>query len=163
MFVARATRTTRTTVVSPPGRGQPGAMADAGFRVLPHVADLILEAWGPDREACLAAAARGLVATFAEPGDSPPDRRVEVAVDARSDEDLVVRLLEAVVFLVDAEGRVPLTVTVAAAADGVRASFDTVAVDAVTETGALPKGVSRSGVVLAPEGGRWHCRVVVDV
>lgn len=140
----------------------------AGFRVLPHVADLILEAWGPGRPECFAAAVQGLVATFADAGGTPADRSVGFSVTGATDEDLVVRLLEEVIFLVDAEGRVPVSVTVTDAAAGrLRGSFGTVAVERVEESGALPKGVSRSGVEFAcddaGDGHRCRCRVIVDV
>lgn len=138
-----------------------------GYRVLPHVADVILEAWAPERLGCFEAAVMGLVGAVVDVGDARADRRVEFAVAATSDEDLLVRLLEEVIFLVDAEGRIPVAVTVAEAPEGLRGWFESVSVEQVEETGALPKGVSRSGVQFACDDRgaetRWRCRVMIDV
>jgi SHS2 domain-containing protein len=69
-----------------------------------------------------------------------------------------------VIFLVDAEGRVPVAARVVASDGGLWGEFDTVAVDRVEEVGALPKGVSRTDVEMQPrDGGGWQCRVLVDV
>jgi len=43
---------------------------DRGFRLAPHTADSILEAWGPDRVTCLAEAVGALVSVFAEVSDT---------------------------------------------------------------------------------------------
>ena len=37
-----------------------------GYRLLPHTADVVVEAWAPTRMACLAEVVRGLVAVFAD-------------------------------------------------------------------------------------------------
>ena len=136
-----------------------------GYRLLPHVADVIVEAWAPDRPGCLDAAVKGLVATFADPGRAAPDGRVEFGFEAASDEEVLVRLLDEVIFLVDAHGLVPLTVTLFDADGAVRGWFATVPVDMVEETGAVPKGISRSGLEFGYDARarRWHCRVIVDV
>lgn len=136
----------------------------AGHRLRPHVADIVLEAWGPDRCACFAAAVTGLVAAFADPGSAAPDHTVAFSLPPASDEDLLVRLLEEVIFLVDADGRVPVAVRVVADDGGLRGELDTVGVDRVEEVGALPKGVSRTAVEMQPrDADGWHCRVLVDV
>lgn len=130
----------------------------------PHVADLVLEAWGADRLTCLASAVTGLVATFADPSGAPPGPSVEFAIPPAPDEDLLVRLLEEVIYLVDVRGLVPVAVRVSDADGGLRGEFDTVTVGDVEEVGALPKGVSRSAVELGPASGTgWRCRVIVDV
>ena len=135
--------------------------------MLPHVADVIVEAWAPGRLACFEAAVTGLVATFADARDARPDRDVPFTLAAAADVDLLVRLLEEVIFLVDAEGRVPVAATVGAADGGLRGTFATVAAERVEATGAVPKGVSRSEAEFASEDDagrpRWRCRVTVDV
>lgn len=134
-----------------------------GSRSLPHVADAILEAWGPTRAACLGAAVRGLVDLFADVGGRVPDAWEPCEVMAPSDDDLLVRVLEEVVYLVDARGRVPVVAHLEDVDGAVRGSFGTVAIDAVDQTGALPKGVSRSGARLARRDDEWRARAVVDV
>jgi SHS2 domain-containing protein len=132
-----------------------------------HVADLILEAWGPDRIECLAAAVTGLVGTFADASGVRPEQSVEFVIGPASDADLLVHLLEEVVYLVDAEGIVPVDVTLAERDGGLAGRFATVSVEQVREVGAVPKGVSRSGAELtrsaAPGPARWRGHVVVDV
>lgn len=143
------------------------AMADgsaSGHRSLPHVADVVLEAWAPTRIGCLEAAVLGLVDLFADAQGRSPTEWVPVAVAADRDDDLLVRLLEEVLFQVDAAGRVPVAVRLEVAAGAeVRGELGTVPVEGVAETGAVPKGVSRSEVVFGPTDHEWRARVVVDV
>lgn len=135
----------------------------AGFRLLPHVADLIVEAWGPSRSTCLEAAVRGLVAAFADTTGAVPDARTPVEFAGVDDDELLVSVLEEVIFVVDAEGRVPVEVELHDEGDTVRGVFATVAVDQVVGTGAIPKGVSRSELALGRHDGQWRGHAVIDV
>jgi len=137
-----------------------------GHRTLPHTADVIVEAWGPDRAACLEELVLGTVATFAavppEGGSTRTSR--PVIVDAPLDEELVVQLLDEVLYLVEVRGVVPVGVDLDDAEDGSVAGFlEVVPVAHVEQVGALPKGCSRSGLVAGPDPAGWRCRVVVDV
>ncbi len=108
----------------------------AGYRLLPHTADVRLLAWGPTREACLDQAVRALAAVFVElPGGvpaSPPGgvpacppagvpgcrpggvpcppagvpTRVPVELPPGPDAELLVGVLEEALFLVDVRGLV---------------------------------------------------------
>ena len=77
---------------------------DCGFAIRAHTADEIIEAWGPTREVCLEQAARALVATFASIPDPPPPCRADV-LDLPGDdaEDLLVTLLEELIYRLDVE------------------------------------------------------------
>lgn len=140
----------------------------AGHRVAPHTADVIVEAWAPGRAACLEELVRGLVAAFAE--IDPATSAVELPFELQpgTDEEAVVGLLDEVLYLLDAEGLVVADVAVDDPAGvpgegALMGRFRAVPADAVTQTGAVPKGVSRSELALVNDGTTWRCRVVVDV
>ncbi|MEX1009307.1 MAG: archease [Acidimicrobiia bacterium] len=136
----------------------------AGHRLVPHVADVILEAWGTTRVACLEEAALGLVESFADIEDIEPTDRIPVSLRAVSDEDVLVLLLEEVIYVIEALGKVPLGVDLAEHADGsVGGFFATIPSERVEAIGALPKGVSRSDLLFERRNGQWRCHVLVDV
>jgi SHS2 domain-containing protein len=84
--------------------------------------------------------------------------------DVDSDEDALVALLEEVIYTVDALDAVPVGVDLSERADGtVEGLLATVPGEGLEVIGAVPKGVSRSGLQFAPVGGEWRCRVLVDV
>jgi SHS2 domain-containing protein len=137
---------------------------DEGYRLVPHVADVILEAWGSTRVACLEHAALGLVESFADIGGVEPSDRLPVVLRAADDEDALVLLLEEVIYAVEALGMVPVGVELVEDADGsVGGAFAAAAVDRVEVIGALPKGVSRSELEFEQRDGMWRCHVLVDV
>jgi len=135
----------------------------AGHRALPHTADTIIEAWGPTRAECLAETVLGLVELFAA-GDAPPTGSVPFEIDAPADEDVVVQLLDDVLYLLDARGVVPVAVDVEEDDDGALVGeFGVVPARELELVGAVPKGVSRSQLAFRRVDGGWVCRVVVDV
>jgi len=148
----------------PPGTGGP-RHAGRGHRLVPHTADCMLEAWGQSREACLAEAMTALVEVFAQTRDDvPAERVVPLAANAGADADVLVAMLEEVIFVADVFGCVPVRVHLSAAEDG-GVSGDMVVVDAgeVELIGPVPKGVSYHRLEIGEDGGRWSCRAVVDV
>ncbi|HSJ45399.1 MAG TPA: archease [Euzebyales bacterium] len=131
---------------------------------MPHTADVIVEAWGPTRDACLRHAVLGLVATFADVGDVTASASVPRSFPADSGENLLVALLEEVLYLLDAEDRVPVDVAVTAAADGgLHGEFHVASAAAVDQRGAVPKAITHHGMELRRNAGAWRCRVTVDV
>jgi phage shock protein A len=137
----------------------------AGHRTVPHTADLRIEAWAPTREECLAEAVRGLVASFAVVAGLPPRARARRHLTARLDEDLLVGVIDEVIYRLDADGQVPVSVDVRRAPDGgVIAFFALVPVAEAEITGAVPKAASLHDLRCAPDAaGRWSCTVTVDV
>lgn len=132
-----------------------------GHRTVPHTADLIVEAWAPSREECLAEAVSGVVEGCVDTTGAVPVERRPFLLEAGSDEQVLVALLEEVVYVLDAFGEVP----VATHLDPGLGSgwFDVVGLEALPETGSAPKGVARSGLVLDHDAEGWRCRVTVDV
>jgi SHS2 domain-containing protein len=125
---------------------------------------VIVEAWGPTRKICLEEAVLGLVGAFADVRGLAPNGRVRLTLEPAEDEEILVALLDEVVYVLDALDAVPVMVSLDENIDGgVSGWFETVPVANVMITGAGPKGVSRSELSFSEERGRWRCRVEIDV
>ena len=136
----------------------------AGHRLLPHTADVVVEAWAPTRLGCFAEAVRGLVASFADTAGAAPGGAVEFALDPAGDEELLVRLLEEVVYLVDVDGVVPTGTQVeAAAGGGLRGRFEVALLAPGMVIGPAPKAVAWHELSLGRQGAGWRCQVTIDV
>ncbi len=137
----------------------------AGHRTVPHTADLRIEAWAPTREECLAEAVRGLVDSFAVVAGRAPSGQARRHLTARLDEDLLVAVIDEVIYRLDADGQIPVSVDVRRAPDGgVIVVFALVPVAEAEITGAAPKAASLNDLRCAPDAaGRWSCAVTVDV
>jgi SHS2 domain-containing protein len=80
------------------------------------------------------------------------------------DEDLLLALLEEVLYLLDAEGVIPVNATITTAAEGgLQGEFLVAPAAAVDQHGAVPKAISYHGLELREDAGTWQCRVTVDV
>ncbi|WBO61829.1 archease [Streptomyces camelliae] len=135
-----------------------------GHCVLPHTADTRLHAWGTTREHCLTEAVRALVETFADVSDVHPTAVERVRLAPGGDEDLLVALLNEVVYRLEVAGRVPVDVEVEATDDGaVEARLSLAGLGDVTVVGAAPKGVSWQDLHIGPDAYGWTCAVIVDV
>jgi SHS2 domain-containing protein len=135
-----------------------------GYRLLPHTADVAIEAWAPTRAACLAEAVRGLVAVFADTSGVVAGRSVAVTLAPASDEELLVRLLEEVIYLVEVDGMVPVDAHLEPAADGgLRGRLEVAPVAPAMVVGPAPKAVAWHELSFAPGRTGWSCRVTVDV
>jgi SHS2 domain-containing protein len=143
----------------------------AGRRAVPHTADLRVEAWAPSREECLAQAVRGVVEAFADVAaavdHAPPGAlrtRQAVIRAERDDEDLLVALLEEVVYRLDADGEVPVDLRVdASPGEGLRVDFTMAGADALPLVGAVPKAVTLHGLSFGPGPEGYACSVTLDV
>lgn len=146
------------------GRPEERLPPAAGHRLLPHTADVMIEAWGATREACLAEAARALTACFVDTSAVTATTSVPVVVAAAGDEDLLVQVLDEAIFLLDTQGVVVVDAQLERFADGgLRGSFRTAPAGTVTLTGSVPKGVALHGLSISGRGGGWICRFTVDV
>jgi Archease protein family (MTH1598/TM1083) len=61
-----------------------------GHRTRAHTGDVIVEAWGPTREACLEEAALGLVGAFADVSGLAPSGRVGLTLSPADVEETLV-------------------------------------------------------------------------
>jgi SHS2 domain-containing protein len=145
----------------------PAPVPDAGYRLLPHTADTILETWGPTREACLEQAVVGLVAGYAQVPAAATTTRVPIRLGPDVDAELLILLLEEVIYLQEVRGVLPVGADLRAiggeGGDRIEGSFTVVSLDDAVEAGAVPKAVSRHEIEIGPEDGRWACRVTIDV
>lgn len=146
---------------------QPAASPAAGHQILPHTADLALEAWAPAKGACIAQAVRALVESFADLSAATPGERVTVKVEAVSDEDLLVRVLDEVIYQLEVHGRLPVEVSVeprlaAQMGSPAEVRFTTVPAAQAQLMGTVPKAVARHNLRFTRTQGRWRCHVTVD-
>jgi SHS2 domain-containing protein len=139
-------------------------IAEVGHRTVPHTADLIIEAWAPTREACLGQAVRALVDTFADTSGVTSTRPLVLRIPPGDDTELLIALLEEVIYLLDVLEVVPVHVSVCAAEDGgLGGCFDVAVLAAVHIVGPAPKAVARSELAFEGSDGLWTCRALVDV
>jgi SHS2 domain-containing protein len=75
---------------------------------VPHTADLPIEAWAPTREERLAEAVRGLVDSFAAVAARRPHHRAGRHVTPRPDADLLVAVIDGVIYRLDANSEIPV-------------------------------------------------------
>ncbi|TWJ29133.1 SHS2 domain-containing protein [Micromonospora sagamiensis] len=129
---------------------------------MPHTADVRVEAWAPTREECVAEAVAALVECFADPGGAAPTGTGGFDVPAGRDEDLLVGVLDEVVFRLETEGTLPVATEVSGDG-GLRVRWRTVGTDAVELVGAVPKAVSLHGLRFDRDATGWSCAVTLDV
>lgn len=135
----------------------------AGHRTLPHTADVILEAWGPDVSSCCEQAVAALVDTYVAAGGGAvvAERRFRVAPGPA--EDAVLAVLDEVIFVLDTADAVPVAAEVRPGGGGLDVVLRLADRGSVEPTGAVPKAVSRSGLAVDAAPGRVSCRFLVDV
>lgn len=137
--------------------------APRGHRIVPHTADLIIEAWAPSRNECYEEAVLALVESFADRPDVPATEPIEFELDPADDEELLVSLLEEAVYVIDVVG-VPVSVMVEETEDGALAgTFDVARFEQITQTGPMPKAVTRHELAFRLDGDVWRARATIDV
>ncbi len=137
---------------------------DHGHRTIPHTADIIIEAWAADFEACCREAVVGLIQSCVDGSGASvcAARRFTVPPDAP--DAILLDVLDEVIFVLDTETAVPVDAAVVAGPDGGLEVVLTMAERrTVTPTGSAPKAVSRSGLTVLREDGRFLCSFLVDV
>jgi SHS2 domain-containing protein len=138
-------------------------VGERGHRDMPHTADTRIEAWAPTREACLAEAVAGLVASFADVTGARPTwmHTAELAVD--SDADALVAVLDEVIYVLDTRGGVPLHAELVPRPYGLGLALNLATVDEVEVTGAVPKAVTLHELRFERADAGWSCAVTIDV
>lgn len=139
-----------------------------GRRTVPGAVDVRVEAWAPTREECVAEAVAAVVESFADRGDltdmSARSRATEVVFEADpgSDEDLLVDVLEEVIYLVEVAGQVPLATAVVAAGNGLQVRFEVIDAGLADPLGQVPKVVSFHGLRIGPGESGWSCAITLN-
>jgi SHS2 domain-containing protein len=106
-----------------------------------------------------------LVEIFAEvdPAVTAPSV-VPVSAGPAPGRDLLVSVLEEVIFVTDVLGSVPVRFHLADTEDGgVAGDMEIADRRDVVLVGPIPKAVSYHGLEMADDGGTWRCRAVIDV
>lgn len=146
------------------GDRQSRGRGGSGHRAVPHTADVRVEAWGPNREQCMAEAVLGMVETFADVAGVRARAVRQARISGTGDEDLLAALLDEVVYRLEVDGEVPVDVEAEATDDGeldVRLAVAPLA--EVEIIGAAPKAVSWSDLHVGPDVYGWCCAATVDV
>ncbi|MFE7791150.1 archease [Streptomyces sp. NPDC057460] len=135
---------------------------------MPHTADMRVEAWSPTAEGCIGEAVRAMVESFADTSGAAVVGDRAYTVTAESDEDLLVSVLEEVVYRMDVDGEIPLDVEVgsirpAGAGLGLSVRFRMADAGTAVPVGAVPKAVSLHDLHMRGGAGGWTCRVTLDV
>ncbi len=133
-----------------------------GHRILPHTADIRIEAWGPSRESCLGEAVRALVDSFADTSQPSTEWTSETAVAANSGDDALVAVLNEVIYVLDTEDAVPRDVEIEWQNTALRLRMSLVPARDLDLFGAIPKAVALHGLSFGFDGGTWSCTATVD-
>lgn len=123
--------------------------------------DDVLEAWGPDRAECLAQAVRALVASFTDPNTLVPRQAVTASFEPRSDDDLLIDVLNESLYLAEDLQRVPVDIELQDRPDGTVLIHFAVVPDARLHA-AIPAAALPFGAWLRQECGGWRCRAQLD-
>lgn len=136
----------------------------SGHRIVPHTADVALEAWAPGRSECIAEAVRGLVESFVDITGVTPSGTAVFDLAPEDDEELLIDVLEEVIYRLDVHNQIPVDVEVEEAGEEeVEVRLAVTSADRVELTGAIPKAVSLYDLEFRQRAGRWWCRATVDV
>lgn len=137
-----------------------------GHRSLPHTADVIIEAWGPDLAACAEEAAAALIETYAHHRPTAVVAERVVHVPPGPADDMLLDLLDELVFALDVAEGIPVRARVHAERDGAPGLLVRLALAdpaRVEPAGAVPKAISRSGLEVTRGPDAVRCRFLVDV
>nr|WP_243070597.1 archease [Candidatus Mycolicibacterium alkanivorans] len=130
---------------------------------MPHTADLRIEAWAPTRDGCIKQAVLGTVESFLDTTSAHPKRTHRCRLAAERDDDLLVAVLEEVIYLLDTEAEAPVDLTLRDVEGGVEVRFAMVDATMLPQLGAVPKAVSLNDIRLSHGSAGWRCLVTLDV
>lgn len=135
----------------------------AGHRSVPHTADVRIEAWAPSRERCVAEAVAAMVDSFADASHAGPATTESVRIEPGTDADVLVAVLDEVIFRLDTAGQLPVDADAAAVDGGLEVRLQMVDAGRVELVGAVPKAVSLHELRFDRDAAGWSCSVTLDV
>jgi SHS2 domain-containing protein len=106
---------------------------------------------------------RGVCESFLDLAGAVGVRRRDVVVRADSDEEVLVALLEEVVYWLDTEGEVPVDVELTTVPGGLRADLHMADAASLPVTGAAPKAATLHELHFGRGPDGWTCSVTLDV
>ncbi len=136
--------------------------ADRGHARLAHTADAVLEAWAPTAAACYEEAAAAFVDVFADVSAAAEGSVVPFDVGPGGPEELLVLLLEQILFDADARGHVPVATEVEVRGDHLVGRFAALPIEEVDIRGPIPESISSSDVEFRRSDHGWRCRATID-
>jgi SHS2 domain-containing protein len=136
---------------------------ESGHRNVPHTADARIEAWAGSREQCVAEAVAAMVDGFADVSAAPPAGIVEFHAGPATDPDLLVAVLDRVIYLIDTEGQLPVAADVRAGDGTLDVRLRMAGPDGIQTVGAVPKAVSLHDLRFDQGEAGWSCGVTLDV
>jgi SHS2 domain-containing protein len=139
------------------------AHSASGHRSVPHTADLRIEAWSATRDGCIKEAVLGTIESFLDTSLAYPQRTRRCRLREERDDDLLVAVLEEVIYLLDTEGEAPVDIELHDVDGGVDVHFAMVDASTLPQLGALPKAVSLNDIRLSQGRAGWRCAVTLDV
>ncbi|MEU3454544.1 archease [Micromonospora sp. NPDC006766] len=135
-----------------------------GHRNVPHTADVRIEAWASDREGCVAEAVAAMLDSFVDVAGADATAETDFAVPPGDDADMLVAVLDEVIFRLETAGVLPLATEVRSTdGGGLLVRWWTVDADAVELVGAVPKAVALHELRFGPDRDGWSCAVTLDV
>ena len=130
---------------------------------MPHTADLRIEAWAPTRDGCIRQAVLGTIASFLDTSTAHPrHNRVRRLTEDR-DDDLLVGVLDEVIYLLDTEGEAPVDLDMKRTDSGLDVTFAMADASTLPQLGAVPKAVSLNELHFSQDREGWRCAVTLDV
>ncbi|MFP4590459.1 MAG: archease [Halobacteriales archaeon] len=135
------------------------------FELLPHTADVAVEARGATLGAAFAAAADGMAACQADGALPPGGERFDVRVTAESREALLFDYLDRLIYERDVRNVLPVDneATVEATEGGLTLTGSARGVPLEAIAAREVKAVTYSEMAVEARDGGWHVRVVLDV
>lgn len=134
-----------------------------GFRFLEHTADARAECWATQFDELLVAAAQALYTLALQTARAETDVRREIALSAETREEMLVRWLQELIFLLDTEQFVAREYDfLAVGPDGVRARLAGYTC-AIEERQAEVKAATYHGMVVRETAEGLKCEVVFDL
>lgn len=135
----------------------------SGHRTVPHTADLRIEAWAPTRDGCIRQAVLGTVASFLDTSSARSSHTRVRRLPEERDDDLLVAVLDEVIYLLDTAGEAPLDLDVNGTDGGVDVEFAMADASTLPQLGAVPKAVSLNELHFSQGREGWRCAVTLDV
>ena len=140
-------------------------MADgsSGHRTVPHTADLRIEAWAPTRDGCIRQAVLATVESFVDLSSAHANHTRLRRLTADRDDDLLVAVLEEVIYLLDTVAEAPVDLELQDVDGGVDVTFAMADASTLLQVGAVPKAVSLNELRFSHGRHGWRCLVTLDV
>ena len=125
---------------------------------------MIIEAWAPTFDECLAEAVAALTDSYASASNAGPAGGHTFHLTTRSREQALVAVLEEALYVLDVRGAVVVAAHLETGnGTSVSGWFDLARVDESRLVGSVPKGISLSGLYIQDTGRGWRCSATVDV